>query len=382
MNIYQQPLLTQIKTFIHQVIQFNEPGFCLAYPPQGGITLHTYSKRAIAWETHLSFMAYQWPFVIHSLKQRIEYLTSEERLLLEVWNAGVQHQSWSITVFEVWHQRRNPILYGLPEDAAYQDACLEQMIQQFNALVKAYRQRLRQYQADQQKQQQDQARRNLQSATQYVDALRQRYARLLVVRVDLGYRSAALASINLYDLSQARKRYFKHLKEQAGLGHLVGYVWVIEEGDDKGLHLHGLFFFDGSQSRQDISLGQLLGEHWMHFTQGAGCYFNVNAEDSKHRLRNWQQTESYQTFMEDCFPGQGQYLQMQVLQAQASGQNSLAVGMIEHHNEAAWINIHLQLHYFTKLEQRIPLGHRGGIRCFGKGLLPAPPAKSGRPRSA
>lgn len=367
------PLPDHVNRFIDHLINSDDLGFSTAQSSQGGQLLKINDQQAAVRETPLSFMAYQWPETLNDLMQTREHLTPQKKVLLDTWNLGAQRKEWSITAFEQWRERVN---------TKDHDACLFLMIRQFNAFACTCRQQLRQHQAAEHKQQQDQARRNLKSAMEYVDALRQRYACLLVVRVDLGYRPEALDSVNLYDFSKARKRYFKHLKDQSALKSLKGYIWVIEEGDDKGLHLHGLFFFDGSQAAQDITLGQILGEHWISSTQGQGRYFNVNAEHSKQNLRNWQQEEGYRAFINECFPGEGVRIQELVLQAQAEGKNSLAIGKVEYHNEAAWHNLHLQLHYFTKLEQRILPEHRVGIRCFGKGLLPAPPVKPGRPRSA
>lgn len=233
----------------------------------------------------------------------------------------------------------------------------------------------------QHKQHKDQARRNLKSATDYVKALKERYARLLVVRVDFGYRAEALESVSLYELSQARISYFKNLKLNPKLKSLVGYLWVIEEGEKKGPHLHGMFFFDGSRSCHDARLGQELGERWLAITQGKGYYFNINTDQSKQNLMDWQQTEDYRHFINQCFPGQAYQRQEQIVGAQSQGINSLALGQVEYHNQVAWFNVYLQLHYFTKLEQRIPYPLRQGVRCFGKGQFPQALSRPGRPRT-
>ena len=50
----------------------------------------------------------------------------------------------------------------------------------------------------------------------------------------------------------------------------------MEYEPQRKFHYHFVFFFDGNKTRQDITLGKLLGELWMKVTDGTGSYYNCN----------------------------------------------------------------------------------------------------------
>ena len=131
-----------------------------------------------------------------------------------------------------------------------------------------------------------QARNNAKSLSSYIAALFQRYARLLVIRVDFGYRkqerrytSIDALQAELQQVQSDREHFFNNTRTNALFGHKVGHVWKLEYGMDKGFHYHLLFFYDGSKVREDITLGHRLGRYWADtITGGRGIYFNCNAQ--------------------------------------------------------------------------------------------------------
>lgn len=50
--------------------------------------------------------------------------------------------------------------------------------------------------------------------------------------------------------------------------HLLGYVWGLEYGEDadSGFHLHCIFFYNGDERREDISIGMAIDELWQRVT--------------------------------------------------------------------------------------------------------------------
>lgn len=119
----------------------------------------------------------------------------------------------------------------------------------------------------------------------FIDSLFDHYSRLLVIRVDFGYHSGNVIRsesdiISKYlEAKEDRKHFFNNVKSNNSLfEYLVGYVWKLEYGTDKGYHYHMLFLFDGSKVRQDETIAMRIGEYWKTtITNGRGIYYNCNA---------------------------------------------------------------------------------------------------------
>ncbi|EJF7713564.1 inovirus-type Gp2 protein [Providencia rettgeri] len=128
------------------------------------------------------------------------------------------------------------------------------------------------------------AQKNYRRAQQYIDSLYQRYSKLLVVRVDLSYKSGICHRVKAHHLRQHRQALYKAINSDPLFSHCVGYILKLEFGMEKGFHYHALFFFNGQKVRQDITLGKLIGELWQErITDMAGLYFNCNYQKERYR---------------------------------------------------------------------------------------------------
>ncbi|MBT2866319.1 inovirus-type Gp2 protein [Chromobacterium violaceum] len=110
----------------------------------------------------------------------------------------------------------------------------------------------------------------------------ERYARLLVIRLDLGYRKPEGMEVGEFarhiSEERAKKDLEVFLKRNAPHGlftHMVGYVVKMEMAPHKGLHFHVLMLFDGRHHREDITIAATLGRYWVEIT-GDGLFFNCN----------------------------------------------------------------------------------------------------------
>lgn len=121
-----------------------------------------------------------------------------------------------------------------------------------------------------------QARKQEQDIRDYVDRVLGRYARTLVVRVDLYYRSEAQQRLRVEDVFDDLKRLVRAREHKSIFEHETGYICAVEQGDDVGYHIHAAFFFNGSNIRGDIHKAQLIGELWQCITQGRGYYNSCN----------------------------------------------------------------------------------------------------------
>lgn len=92
--------------------------------------------------------------------------------------------------------------------------------------------------------------KNYKELTEYVDALFERYSRLLVLRVDLSY-SKENAKTTQAVAKQDRERLFGNARSNKLFDDMVGYIWKLEHGPNKGFHYHMMFFYDGSVGAGD-----------------------------------------------------------------------------------------------------------------------------------
>ena len=117
--------------------------------------------------------------------------------------------------------------------------------------------------------------------TGFVDSLFEKHSRLIVVRVDVGYRREH-GDMQLDDVKEHRTALLGKRRSDSLFEHLVGYCWKLEYGPLKRYHYHMLFFFDGAKVREDMSLARLIGQRWVKtVTNGKGTYYNCNAGAQK-----------------------------------------------------------------------------------------------------
>lgn len=197
----------------------------------------------------------------------------------------------------------------------------------------------------------------------YINGLFDYRSRLLVIRIDLSYRKGlfrktttnisnkplskqkhkleALRAWSL-EVQEHRKMLLKSLKKQYSKG-FIGYMWKLEYTEAKSFHYHMMFFLDGSEHREDITIAKNIGELWVNqITQGDGLYWNCNANKDKYR--------------------------------------NLGIGMINHNDEALRNNVLETAFYLVKRDYLIrSVMFNSKNRAFSKGQNPEK-SKSGRPR--
>lgn len=181
-----------------------------------------------------------------------------------------------------------------------------------------------------------QTKQNRQSLENHIRQQQEKYSRLLVVRVDFGYAKEKQNFIKITDV-------YTHLDmmkcERDGnplFEHLVSSGWCVEQGKEKGYHIHAFYCFKGSEHQQDWYLAQEIGRLWKAIAADfGGGYHNCNTPESK---------AIYQ-------------------RAKRAG-----VGMIHRHDDLACENMIHALGYLAKPEkddQYLRMKPRGR-RAFGK----------------
>jgi hypothetical protein len=111
----------------------------------------------------------------------------------------------------------------------------------------------------------------------YTQSILKHYARVLLIRVDLGYIEG---SANFVSIDQV----YTHLnmllaKKSTGEGvfaNLKGYAWCIEQGVDKGYHIHLACFYAGYQHQNDWFIANSIGCLWLEIVGGSGMFYSCN----------------------------------------------------------------------------------------------------------
>jgi len=187
--------------------------------------------------------------------------------------------------------------------------------------------------------------RNHQSAQEYVAALFSCYARLLVIRVDLGYPfdTDLHANTHLAVMQQDMERFKRLLGTDPLFDEMVGYLFKLEYGLTKGHHLHCMIFFDGSKVKKDVFIAQKIGEVWKKTTKHRGGFFNCNGKKDSYKY--------------------------------------LGIGMINHDDVEKRQNLNLALRYLFKAEQFLSYRYKEKTRVYFRGLMPDySEIRPGRPR--
>ena len=127
--------------------------------------------------------------------------------------------------------------------------------------------------------------RRCQRAKRLVDALFDRVSsRLLVLRIDFGYRKAIAKTITAAQATEHLGHFLNNKRGNPSLFHgWLSYIRKFEYTPQKGLHFHLIIFFDGIQRHKDVYLAQQLGEYWEKTTEGRGAFWKCN--DGKYQYK-------------------------------------------------------------------------------------------------
>lgn len=187
--------------------------------------------------------------------------------------------------------------------------------------------------------------KNYKALEKYIDALFARYARLLVIRVDLAFLEAECDSVSLKDVVRYRTQLLGDRRNSPFLKDAVGYAWSLEFAEKTGYHYHLVCLYDGSKHREDMTIGLGIGEQWKAVTQGKGRAHVCNTYKEMYRF---------------C-----------------------GIGAVDYHDKIKRDGLRKALAYLTKPQLFAKVAHmlKERVRTFGRGELPKGALKLGRPRT-
>jgi hypothetical protein len=165
----------------------------------------------------------------------------------------------------------------------------------------------------------------------YVDGVLDRYARTCVIRVDLYYRAEAQVRLRVEHVFDDLHRLVAERERNLIFESETGYICTVEQGKDRGYHIHAAFFFNGAEVSADIYRAKRIGELWERITRGRGYFNNCNLEKDKY-------------------------------------QDRLGIGLIHRRDLNARGNVHYAMRYLVKNDQHLRLKPEGA-RCLRKGQV-------------
>ncbi|WP_175497105.1 YagK/YfjJ domain-containing protein [Variovorax boronicumulans] len=188
--------------------------------------------------------------------------------------------------------------------------------------------------------------RNFESLKKYIDALFDVYSKLLVIRIDVGYRMKDAKSMSLTEVQGHLQRFLNNRRSNELFKHMVGYIWKLEEGEHRGLHYHLCLLFDGNQVEKDEYYADQFCKYWVDdIADGRGTGFNCN-RDKFNRYKN-------------C-----------------------GIGMVRHDDHDKRAILMDAIGYLTKIEQYLMSMILLKTRTLGRGEMPTVAAvRRGRPRN-
>lgn len=130
--------------------------------------------------------------------------------------------------------------------------------------------------------------RRFRACKKYVNALFDKYKRLVVIRLDLFYLTELAHSIDIADAIADIDHFLANQHCNAIYNGMVGYIIKTEYGVDKGIHSHAFIFLNGNDrlGRCDEYSAKQFGEYWAGpITGNKGDYFNLNENPNIESLK-------------------------------------------------------------------------------------------------
>lgn len=118
---------------------------------------------------------------------------------------------------------------------------------------------------------------NAKQLVERMQAVSERYARVLVVRVDFAYKKKYHHLLSIKDFDNDMRILRQRIHNRDGFfDGLIEYAWALEQGIEKGYHCHLLLVYKGHKRKNAYGIAKRVGEIWESITFNEGCYFNCH----------------------------------------------------------------------------------------------------------
>ena len=190
----------------------------------------------------------------------------------------------------------------------------------------------------------DRSKNQYDRSCKLVKRLRSKFSKLLVLRIDFCWKARIQSDSTFHEMKAYFAQMMKNFHHDKDLPNIVGYIWKLEFGQQKGYHYHCIFFMDGNKFQNDAYYAEAIGQYWSKLTLDKGYYFNCHRDKIKYR--------------------------------------NLAIGMAHHDDQSFFNNLDQVLLYICKQDQFL-IDQRfltRGLRVFQTSKLPTEANTVGRPR--
>lgn len=137
-----------------------------------------------------------------------------------------------------------------------------------------------------------QKKENQNELRRYCESIVDRYSRILVVRVDLGYLKEYQSRIKVDDLYFDLDKLVNKIQNKDGIfKHVIGYAWGLEQGGkSKGYHCHLAVIYDTAYRHPSARhWGDEIIKLWEEITSDYGQGYNCYNRERVTELRNKNQ---------------------------------------------------------------------------------------------
>lgn len=129
-------------------------------------------------------------------------------------------------------------------------------------------------------------RKQLISTEGYINRLFLGKSKINVARFDLGYKKPFSNEITLEDANKDINKMLNNMRSKPSIfEHKKGYIIKREYTEDKGIHMHCVFFFDGNKILKDEYKIDQIGKYWNNeITKGKGSFHNCNRNRNTYKF--------------------------------------------------------------------------------------------------
>lgn len=120
--------------------------------------------------------------------------------------------------------------------------------------------------------------KRIDSTKQYLDELQKKYSKLIIIREDLAYKKPYSKNKTLEEANNDIGRMLNNRRSKPNVfKDQVGYIIKRECTEEKGIHFHTIFIYDGQKVKNSTFKADQIGEYWQNeITQGEGTYHNCH----------------------------------------------------------------------------------------------------------
>lgn len=113
----------------------------------------------------------------------------------------------------------------------------------------------------------------------YFDDILLDYSKINVIRIDLAYKTPYSKTITIEEANKDLKHLLNNMRSKPAIfKDKIGYVIKKEYTQDRGVHFHILFIFNGQRVYKDSFKAEQIGQYWVQITQGRGSFHNCNRQ--------------------------------------------------------------------------------------------------------